>query len=1256
MKIKLPILIIGLCFCSQLFAQPARWENSTDELIHKLQQLSSKAPDLDRQILTTLQNQGFGFISPEEIRELEHLLRQDVPSEILKRQLRRLPAMDYLSGNETGQKLINSVPIISANANPLTVAEHNTITQALEDFQVNENVGRCDHYDPAVAMDGSGNFVITWLDNRNGKSTTHAQRFRSNGVKDGPNFGITDDDLNIPRDHKAIAMDASGNFVKLWIGEGGVQGNIYGQRYDREGKKQGLSFRIDEDYVYYYGVAIAMDGSGNFVIVWCGRDRGVKVFAQRFDRNGNKIGENIRVSDKGWAIYCSIAMDEKGNFVVVWVDEGPVYQIYAQRYSSDGSRQGDIFLVNDNTRINNQCDPAISLDGSGNFMIAWMDGRNGNWDIYAQRYDGNGNKQGVNFRVNDDAGTSTQYQSAITVDGSGNFVIIWTDGRNGNWDIYAQRYDGNGNKQGVNFRVNDDVGSSTQYQSAITVDGSGNFVITWTDRRNGIWDIYAQRYEKSGNKQGVNFRVNDDEGSSYQINAALAVHESGNFVVAWQDYRYGQYSDIFAQRFNSSGARQGINFRVNDHSGSVSQGLPAIAMDGSGNFIIAWEDRRNGKYDIYAQRYNSNGNRLGANFMVNDAEGSSYAYHPAVAADGSGNFVITWDDWRNGNRDIYAQRYDGNGNRQGVNFRVNDDTGSSSQSQPAVTVDGGGNFVIAWEDRRNGINYADIYAQCYDGNGNQQGVNFRVNDNQSNVYLERPKIAADRIGNFVITWQDDLNDNKNIYAQRYHKDRSKQGINFRVNDDTGSNHCLYPSIGVDNNGNFVIAWQDYRSGNADIYAQRYDNFGNAIDVNYRVNNDTGIKLQRKPDVKLLNNHIYYAWEDNRIEGQGWDIFARVDLFDIAQKTRTVNVAAGWNIISVPLKAADMSVTALFPGAASNAFQFNNGYVPVTTLSNGVGYWIKFNNAQQYQIHGHEVTPRQMPVNAGWNIIGPFEENVPIAQITSEPPSIIQSDFFKFDNGYKSVTVLEVGKGYWVKVSQSGMLRVQQNIGLGKSTVVDNQTDISHEIMDKLPSIRFEESNGHIRTLYLTSNHDNSERSELPPIPPTGIFDVRFSTDRLVENLNEDELEVLISSAQFPVKLTAQNLGGVILNVRDGIGGLVVNQSLTQENEIVILRSIDKIFITSVDPLVLPSQYQLSQNYPNPFNPTSVINYALPEAGQVRISVYNILGKKVADLVDQAQPAGYHQVDIDALNYASGIYYYVMKAKGFSAVKKMAIVK
>jgi len=372
-------------------------------------------------------------------------------------------------------------------------------------------------------------------------------------------------------------------------------------------------------------------------------------------------------------------------------------------------------------------------------------------------------------------------------------------------------------------------------------------------------------------------------------------------------------------------------------------------------------------------------------------------------------------------------------------------------------------------------------------------------------------------------------------------------------------------------------------------------------------------------------------------------------------TCTVKVAADWNIISVPLQAADMSVAALFPGAASSAFQFNNGYVPVTTLSNGVGYWLKFNNARDYLLQGMIVSPKQMPVDAGWNIIGPYESDVPIAQISSEPPGIIQSDFFEFNNGYNSVTTLKIGKGYWVKVRQAGTLRVQQSGALNKS-IVAHSDDFSPEKINMLPRILIEDSNDRISVLYLALNNDYDNCYELPPVPPNGISDVRFSTNRLVESLHDTELEVLISSAQFPIKLKAVNLGDMHLAVTDGISGSVLNQILSEESEVVIPVALNKILISSAIQSTLPTQYRLSQNYPNPFNPTSMIKFALPEAGRVRILVYNILGEKVTDLINEMLPAGYHQVEIDARSYSSGIYYYVMKANGFTNAKKMAILK
>ncbi|WP_340104876.1 BspA family leucine-rich repeat surface protein [Rhodohalobacter sp. 8-1] len=97
--------------------------------------------------------------------------------------------------------------------------------------------------------------------------------------------------------------------------------------------------------------------------------------------------------------------------------------------------------------------------------------------------------------------------------------------------------------------------------------------------------------------------------------------------------------------------------------------------------------------------------------------------------------------------------------------------------------------------------------------------------------------------------------------------------------------------------------------------------------------------------------------------------------------------------------------------------------------------------------------------------------------------------------------------------------------------------------------------------------------------------------------------------------------------------------------------------TSVDPSAgVPVEYELSQNYPNPFNPSTVIEYALPETGHVELSVYNILGREVATLINDQKQAGYHQVTFDASNLASGLYIYHLKANGYEQSHQMTLIK
>lgn len=89
---------------------------------------------------------------------------------------------------------------------------------------------------------------------------------------------------------------------------------------------------------------------------------------------------------------------------------------------------------------------------------------------------------------------------------------------------------------------------------------------------------------------------------------------------------------------------------------------------------------------------------------------------------------------------------------------------------------------------------------------------------------------------------------------------------------------------------------------------------------------------------------------------------------------------------------------------------------------------------------------------------------------------------------------------------------------------------------------------------------------------------------------------------------------------------------------------------------IPFEYALEQNYPNPFNPSTLIKYQVPVATNVKITVFDILGKKVATLVDQKKEAGYHEVEFSGLDLASGLYIYRIEAGNFSDVKKMMLVK
>jgi hypothetical protein len=89
---------------------------------------------------------------------------------------------------------------------------------------------------------------------------------------------------------------------------------------------------------------------------------------------------------------------------------------------------------------------------------------------------------------------------------------------------------------------------------------------------------------------------------------------------------------------------------------------------------------------------------------------------------------------------------------------------------------------------------------------------------------------------------------------------------------------------------------------------------------------------------------------------------------------------------------------------------------------------------------------------------------------------------------------------------------------------------------------------------------------------------------------------------------------------------------------------------------LPVSFALRQNYPNPFNPSTTIRFALPHRSHVTLTVYNTLGQQVAQLVNSDIAAGYHEVQFNASNLASGVYFYRMQAGSYVETKSLCLIK
>lgn len=387
---------------------------------------------------------------------------------------------------------------------------------------------------------------------------------------------------------------------------------------------------------------------------------------------------------------------------------------------------------------------------------------------------------------------------------------------------------------------------------------------------------------------GGEFPVNTHT-PNQQVAPRLAMDADGGFVVVWTSIdQEGPASGagVFLRRFASDGKPLGGDLQVNTYT-TGNQSSPAVAMNPDGHFVIAWSSfgQDGAASGIYAQRFDPQGNALGGEFRVNTFTGGDEAY-PSVAMDADGDFIVTWDTASPTGQlyDVYAQRYNAAGLPVGGEFRLNSHA-PGQQFSSAVAMDDAGNFVVTWNSSgQDGSGYG-IYARRFSASGAALGDDFRVNTYTTSDQLF-PSVDMDADGDFVIAWQSQGQDGDEtgIFAQRFDSTGAPVGDEFQVNTYTpvwqeGA------SVAMDAVGNFIITWESWGQDASllAVAARAFGANGEPLGDDFVVNTHV-VGDQQFPSVAVSPaGTAVIAWQ-SRHDGSENGIFAQRFSFDLIAPT------------------------------------------------------------------------------------------------------------------------------------------------------------------------------------------------------------------------------------------------------------------------------------------------------------------------------------------------------------------------------------
>ena len=316
--------------------------------------------------------------------------------------------------------------------------------------------------------------------------------------------------------------------------------------------------------------------------------------------------------------------------------------------------------------------------------------------------------------------------------------------------------------------------------------------------------------------------------------------------------------------------------KVNTDVGTTVQDHPAIAVGNenpaSASYLI-WDDARDGNANIYfAKRDPVTGAWTTPQVKVNDDTGTRIQQNPAIALDSTNNAYAVWQDERNGagKADIYYSRRTAAGVWSTPNLKVSDDAGGGGgavQRNPRIAGAADGRETAVWVDLRSSQN--NIYSSSVASPWTAWGTNKKITDNTA-ALKDFPDVAVDTANTAYAVWQDSRGGNPDIYFSSLANGAANWTANVKISDDAGSAAQTMPRIGVDSAGNLTVAWIDARTSPAHVRVARRPAGGawtSSIEISPTPANVQSLALSVRPD-----GFAWAVWGDTRAGATNQDIW------------------------------------------------------------------------------------------------------------------------------------------------------------------------------------------------------------------------------------------------------------------------------------------------------------------------------------------------------------------------------------------------